>query len=63
MLRKYFETWGRGLELMNDECAITCVPKPEFEVSGGWFKASFVRDDYTGDVATEVNDMGEREGE
>lgn len=58
---KYLETWGRGIELMNDECALAYVPKPEFEVSGGCFKATFVRNDYIWNVAAEVNDWGERE--
>ncbi len=43
---KYLETWGRGIELMNEECELAGVPKPEFEVSGGCFKATFKRNDY-----------------
>jgi len=58
---KYLETWGRGIELMNDECALADVPKPEFEVSRGCFKATFERNDYIWNVAAEVNDWGERE--
>lgn len=57
---KYLETWGRGIELMNDECALADVPKPEFEVSGGCFKATFQRNDYVGDATKGVNDRGER---
>lgn len=48
---KYLETWGRGIELMNDECAQAGVPKPEFEMSGGSFKATFRRNDYVGDAS------------
>ncbi len=58
---KYLETWGRGIELMNDECALAGVPKPEFEVSGGCFKVTFPRNDYLGDIGAGVNDRGERE--
>lgn len=58
---KYLETWGRGIELMNDECVLAGVPKPEFDVSGGCFKATFQRNDYVGDATKGVNDRGERE--
>ena len=57
---KYLETWGRGIELMNDECTLAGVPKPEFEISGGCFKATFYRNDYVEDAAKGVNDRGER---
>ena len=58
---KYLETWGRGIELMNDECAQAGVPKPEFEMSGGCFKVTFMRNDYVEDTAKGVNDRGERQ--
>lgn len=29
---KYLKTCGHSIELMNDECAIAGVPKPEFDV-------------------------------
>ena len=48
---KYLETWGRGIELMNNECELAGVPKPEFEVSGGVFKAMFQRNDYVAETA------------
>lgn len=48
---KYLETWGRGIELMNDECTLAGVPRPEFEMSGGCFKATFRRNDYVADVS------------
>ncbi len=48
---KYLETWGRGIELMNDECTLAGVPRPEFEMSGGCFKATFRRHDYVADVS------------
>ena len=48
---KYLETWGRGIELMNDECAQAGVPKPEFNISGGCFKATFYRNDYAADAS------------
>lgn len=35
---------------MNEECALAGVPKPEFEVSGGCFKATFQRSDYVTDA-------------
>ena len=57
---KYLETWGRGIELMNEECDLAGVPRPEFEVSGGCFKATFKRNDYVADAAVKVNDRGER---
>ncbi len=57
---KYLETWGRGIELMNDECALADVPKPEFEMSGGCFKVTFRRTDYVVDAVRGVNDRGER---
>ncbi len=57
---KYLETWGRGIELMNEECELAGVPKPEFEVSGGCFKATFQRNDYVAEAAAKVNDRGER---
>ena len=57
---KYLETLGRGIELMNDECALAGVPKPEFNISGGCFKATFYRNDYVEDAAKGVNDRGER---
>ena len=57
---KYLETWGRGIELMNNECNLAGVPKPEFEVSGGVFKATFVRNDYVADTVVGVNGRGER---
>lgn len=53
---KYLETWGRGIELMNDECALADVPKPEFDVSGGCFKATFQRSDYV----TDATEMGQQ---
>ena len=49
---KYLETWGRGIELMNNECELAGVPKPEFEVSGGVFKATFQRNDYVAEAVT-----------
>lgn len=48
---KYLETWGRDIELMNDECTLAGVPRPEFEMSGGCFKATFRRHDYVADVS------------
>ena len=57
---KYLETWGRGIELMNDECALADVPKPEFEMSGGCSKVTFRRTDYVVDAVRGVNDRGER---
>lgn len=54
---KYLETWGRGIELMNDECALAGVPNPEFEVSGGCFKATFQRSDYV----TDATEMGQQD--
>ncbi len=36
---------------MNDECALADVPKPEFEVSRGCFKATFERNDYVADAS------------
>lgn len=54
---KYLETWGRGIELMNDECVLAGVPKPEFDVSGGCFKATFQRSDY----ATDATEMGQQD--
>ena len=58
---KYLETWGRGIELMNDECALAGVPKPEFNISGGCFKATFQRNDYVEDAARGVNDLNDTE--
>ena len=57
---EYLETLGRGIELMNDECELAGVPKPEFEMSGGCFKATFLRNDYVEDATKGVNDKGER---
>lgn len=57
---KYLETWGRGIELMNDECELAGVPKPKFEMTGGCFKATFQRNDYVEDAAKGVKDKGER---
>ena len=54
---KYIETWGRGIELMNDECVLAGVPKPEFDVSGGCFRATFQRSDY----ATDATEMGQQD--
>lgn len=45
---------------MNDECALAGVPKPEFEISGGCFKATFQRNDYVAIAAVGVNDKGEQ---
>lgn len=43
--------------MMNDECELAGVPKPEFEMSGGYFKATFQRNDYVADASA-----GEQQG-
>lgn len=48
---KYLETWGCGIELMNEECDLAAVLKLKFEVSGGCFKAIFQRNDYVSDAS------------
>ena len=45
---KYLETWGRGIELMKEQCEQAGVSAPQFEVERGCFRVVFMRADYSG---------------
>ena len=48
---KYLETWGRGIELMQEQCEDAHVAAPLFSVEAGCFRVTFLRPDY---VATQA---------
>lgn len=43
---KYLETWGRGIELMQEQCELANTPVPQFSVEGGCFRVTFLRPIY-----------------
>ena len=43
---KYLETWGRGIELMQEQCAQAGMKPPIFNYEGGCFRVTFIRPDY-----------------
>ena len=43
---KYLETWGRGIELMQEQCEFANTPAPQFFVEGGCFRVTFMRPIY-----------------
>ena len=43
---KYLETWGRGIELMQEQCELANTPAPQFFVEGGCFRVTFMRPFY-----------------
>lgn len=43
---KYLETWGRGIELMQEECEAVNVAAPKFSIGAGCFRVIFQRPDY-----------------
>ena len=43
---KYLETWGRGIELMQEQCEFANTPAPQFSVEGGCFRVTFMRPFY-----------------
>ena len=43
---KYLETWGRGIELMQEQCNDVCMPAPSFIAERGCFRVVFLRPDY-----------------
>jgi ATP-dependent DNA helicase RecG len=45
---KYLETWGRGIELMQEQCEFANTPAPQFSVEGGCFCVTFMRPIYDG---------------
>lgn len=42
---KYLETWGRGIELMKEQCEEVHVAAPQFCVEAGCFRVTFLRTD------------------
>lgn len=42
---KYLETWGRGIELMKEQCEEAHVATPQFCVEAGCFRVTFLRPD------------------
>ena len=42
---KYLETWGRGIELMKEQCEEAHVAAPQFCVEAGCFRVTFLRPD------------------
>ena len=42
---KYLETWGRGIELMQEQCALAGLEAPIFSYEGGCFRVTFLRSD------------------
>lgn len=61
---KYLETWGRGIELMQEQCEEAHIAAPQFSVEAGCFRVTFRRSDYaeskTG--AQEVDGRSEQGG-
>lgn len=55
---KYMETWGRGIELMQEQCDEASVPSPQFIAERNCFRVTFVRTDFDEKGGTKGGTIG-----
>ncbi|MBR5634693.1 MAG: putative DNA binding domain-containing protein [Prevotella sp.] len=59
---KYLETWGRGIELMQEQCEEAHVDAPLFKAEAGCFRVVFLRPDDTQVIPEGVQQGGTTRG-